>query len=100
MEKIGEMITNKVNVSRWGPIQLSSNGLSFSHLFFAYDVVLFAKAKVSQARHISRMLEDFCSYSGSKVSLEKSSIFAYVGVTNAKKNRISGMTKRGGAAYV
>jgi len=67
MERLGEMITNEVNVNRWGPIQLSRYGLSFSHLYIADDVFLFTKAKISQACHISRVLEDFCSYSGLKV---------------------------------
>jgi hypothetical protein len=88
MERLGGMITNEVNANRWMPIQLSRNGPSFSHLFFADDVLLFGKAKVSQARQISKVLENFCAFSGLKVSLEKSVIFASAGVTNAKRIRL------------
>jgi len=41
--------------------------LSKKQFSFAYDVFLSTKAKISQACHISRVLEDFCSYSGLKV---------------------------------
>jgi len=40
--------------------------------FFADDVLLFTKAKPSQAQVINKISEDFCSISGLKVSLEKS----------------------------
>jgi hypothetical protein len=75
------------------PLQVSANGPSISHLFFADDVLLFAKAKPSQARVINKILEDFCSISGLKVSLEKSRAFASAGVTRSRKDSVTSTTR-------
>lgn len=80
---------SEVRLNRWEPICLSNNGPKFSHLFFADDVLLFAKAKVSQARIISGVLNNFSTLSGLKVSLMKSIIRASKGVTSSNKVKIS-----------
>lgn len=64
-----------VREGRWEPIQISRNGPLVSHLFiFPGEVLLFAKAKASQAKVIKRVLDSFCSISGLKVSLAKSRV--------------------------
>ena len=80
-ERLGEMIQEEVRVGRWLSFQVSANGPNIFHLFFADDVLLFAKAIPSQARVIYKILEDICFVSGLKVSLQKSRAFASVGVT-------------------
>ena len=74
MERLGEMIQEEVRVGRWLPLQVSANGPTISHLFFVDDVLLFAKSKPSKARVINKILDDFCSISGLKVSLDKSRV--------------------------
>lgn len=87
------MILKEVNEKRWLPVQLSKHGSCLSHLFFTDDVLLFAKATVSQARLIGEVLEIFFGISGLKVSLQKSVIFALKGVPNSKKDKITGVTE-------
>ncbi|KAK9011773.1 hypothetical protein V6N11_039855 [Hibiscus sabdariffa] len=51
------------------------NGLPLSHLCFADDLVLYAKADVGQARVIKDILEVFCEHSGHRVSAQKSQVY-------------------------
>lgn len=44
MEFLGQLIEEKCNEKLWCPIKASRSGLNFSNLFFADDLVLFAKA--------------------------------------------------------
>lgn len=80
MECLGHMISKEVDSDRWSPIQLSRNSPYLLHLFFAVDVLLFIKAKPSQARLVNSVLEHFCFLSSLKVSLEKSKIHAAKGI--------------------
>lgn len=80
MERLGYMISKEVQEQRWTPIQVSQGGPSLSHLFFADDVLLFTKAKPSQARLVADVLQKFCSISGLKVSLEKLTIYVTQGI--------------------
>lgn len=63
---------------------MSNTELAISHLVFADDVLLFAKVKVSQARVINQVLENFCNIS----SMEKSVIFVSKGVSMVKRDKI------------
>jgi hypothetical protein len=56
-------------------VRLSRNGPPLSHLFFADDVLLFAKATQSQALNIASTLKSFAESSGLKVNNAKSKIF-------------------------
>lgn len=93
MERLGDMINKEVGDNKWLPIQISRNGPSISHLMFADDVLLFAKAKVSQAKLIKKVLDDFYAISGLKISVEKSKMFASSGVPSSKKNRLMQITQ-------
>lgn len=54
MERLGEKILKEVDDNHLNPSTLSNNGPSISHIFFADDVLLFAKAWVCQARVIKK----------------------------------------------
>lgn len=57
--------------------------------FFADDVLLFVKAKVSQAKVIKQVLDTFTLISGLKVNLAKSVILASKCVPATKKEKIN-----------
>ncbi|CAA7030621.1 unnamed protein product [Microthlaspi erraticum] len=75
LERLCHLIEEAIDLKKWKPIQLSRGGPKISHVCFAYDLILFAEASVTQVQVIRQVLEKFCVASGQKVSLEKSKIF-------------------------
>lgn len=75
MEVLGALILDKCDDNLWDPISASRGGVAFSHLFFADDLVLFAKADVKNCRAIRDALDTFCDLFSQKVSAEKSWVF-------------------------
>ena len=59
----------------WNPVKSSRNGPSFSHLFFANDLVLFAKANQANCTAIREVMKIFCEKSGQSVSQSKSRVY-------------------------
>ena len=58
----------------WQPVKASQSGPAFSHLFFADDLVLFAKVNHINCSAIRDVLDDFCSVSSQSIS-EASRVF-------------------------
>ena len=52
MEKLSVLIQEKVNNGVWKPVKVTRGGLGISHLFYADDIMLFARATTSQLRII------------------------------------------------
>ena len=69
------LIHIEVDAGNWTGVKTSRFGPSFAHLYFADDLVLFAKATRKNCQAISRALGTFCNLLGQKVNLSKSSIF-------------------------
>lgn len=59
----------------WDHVKVAPGGIAFSHLFFADDLVLFAKADHKNCVAIRDVLETFCELFEQKVSDEKSQVF-------------------------
>ncbi|KAL6521130.1 hypothetical protein OROGR_017699 [Orobanche gracilis] len=66
MERLSAAITTEVLAGRWNPVHNVRNGPGLTHLLFADDVLLFAKAKKDQVRILKEVLEKFCLASGLK----------------------------------
>ena len=75
MEFLRHLIEGKCAAKVWNPVKTSRNGPSFSHLFFADDLVLFAEVNTEKCLAIRDMLQEFCSKSGQKVNEAKSRVF-------------------------
>lgn len=75
LEWLGHMINDAINSRDWKPIKFSRGGPMFSHLFFTDDLFLFAGDNHDQIKVIKGCLDNFCSYSDLKVSLENTKIF-------------------------
>ena len=56
MEFLGHLIEEKCEAKLWAPVKASRSGPSFSHLFFADDLVLFASADQDNCNTIKAVL--------------------------------------------
>ena len=59
----------------WNPVKASTSGPAFSHLFFADDLLLFAKVNESNYLSVKEAVDEFCMMSGQKVNNLKSKVF-------------------------
>lgn len=84
MKKLSIAIREAVQDGRWKPVRVSKNGRPFSHLLFADDVLLFAKATSAQTRLIKDLFSSFSVHSGLWVNLEKSRAFYSSGFLGGK----------------
>ena len=73
----------------WEPIKLSRDGPALSHLYFADDLILFAKATTEQVQVIKGALDIFCKSSGQKVNFSKSCVFFSKKVPHLRRNELS-----------
>ena len=83
MEYLGQLIQDKCKEGRWKPVKASRNGPSFSHLFFADDLVFFAKAAMENCRAIKEVLDKFCKDSGQSISFAKSRVLFSANIEQA-----------------
>lgn len=75
MEMLGFLILEKCSAKPWDPMKALRNGPEFSHLFFADDLLFFAKADMKNCCNIRETLDTFCELLGQKVSLSKSKVY-------------------------
>lgn len=75
MEFLSHLIERKCDNKSWTPVKTSKNGLPFSHLFFADDLVLFAHANLENYLAIKDVISEFCTRSGQTVSAAKSRVY-------------------------
>ncbi|KAL0012862.1 hypothetical protein SO802_007970 [Lithocarpus litseifolius] len=88
MEFLGAQIAGLCNQKRWDAIKASRNGPSFSHIFFADDLLLFAKANSKNCEAILEVLDNFCNLAGQKVNKAKSRILFSPNVARRRKRRL------------
>ena len=89
MEVLGAFIADKCYSKHWNPIKASQSGPAFSHLFFADDLVHFARADRKNCIAIREVLDSFCSISVQKVSYEKSRVFFSPNVSSEVRSELS-----------
>ena len=68
MEVLDHLIEEKCRDNQWNLVKSSNNGVAISHLFFADDLVLFAKANHGNCSTIRDVLDSFCARSGQSIS--------------------------------
>ena len=73
-EFLGAQITSMCEDKRWDKVRASRSGPSFSHVLFADDLMLFAKADYKNCEAIIEVLDNFCNLAGQKVNTTKSKI--------------------------
>ena len=80
MDYLGQLIEEKGSGNLWHPVKASQSGPTFSHLFFADDLILFAKADGVNSVAIRDVLDTFYSISSEMVSEAKSKVYFYPNV--------------------
>ncbi|KAK9994753.1 hypothetical protein SO802_024456 [Lithocarpus litseifolius] len=75
MDYLGQLIEEKCSENLWQPVKASQSGPAFTHLFFADDLILFAKADGVNCATIREVLDTFCNISGQTVSEAKSRVY-------------------------
>ena len=92
MEQLSHIISQAVEEGKWKPITLSRHGPPISHLFFADDLLHFAKASESQMETIMGYLNIFCESLGQKINPLKSNVAFSAGVDEEVVLRISALS--------
>ena len=75
MEVLGHLIEEKCGECSWNPVKSSKSRATFSHLFFADDLVLFAKVDYVNCMAIRDVLDTFCTRFGQSISESKSQVY-------------------------
>ena len=88
MEYLGNLIKEKCSKGLWCPLKASHGNLRISHLFFADDLILFAKVNDEICDVILEVLQTFCMESDQKISSEKSRIYFFSNVGKELKERV------------
>uniref|UniRef100_A0A803LLL4 Uncharacterized protein n=1 Tax=Chenopodium quinoa TaxID=63459 RepID=A0A803LLL4_CHEQI len=73
LERLSLMIEHKFSLGLWSPIKIDKD-INISHLFYADDVFLFAKASVDNVEVIKETLAEFGDKSGLYISPTKSKV--------------------------
>ncbi|KAE8691145.1 hypothetical protein F3Y22_tig00110893pilonHSYRG01320 [Hibiscus syriacus] len=88
MKRLGHSIRKCVEEGDWKGYYFSRQGLSISHLFFADDLMLYAKADLHHAEIIEKTLKEFGYFLGHKVSKRKTRIYFSPNTTISTKSSI------------
>ena len=75
MEYLGFLINESCRKKEWIPLKASKQKLGISHLFFADDLMLFAKSNKAGVESIKKVLSQFCNDFGQLVSMKKSCVY-------------------------
>ena len=89
IERLSHLINILVEHNIWHPSKVTRSGPRLSYLYFANDIILFAKASIDQVRVIKGVLDLFCSSSGQKVNQNKSCVFFSKNVCLARHQELS-----------
>lgn len=92
MEKLGHLITDRVQKGSWKPIKPGRRCPPISHFFFADDLILFGEATPNQTSTMLSCLEDFCGISGQKLSVSKSRILFSKHTPGRDRREVQSMT--------
>lgn len=88
MDFLGQLIEEKCSTKSWKLVRASRSGQAFFHLFFADDLVLFAKADQENCVEIREVLDLFCSRSGQSISGAKSRVYFSPNVDRERREEL------------
>ena len=89
IEKLGQIINQKVTQGKWKGMRASRNGPIITHFLFADDIILFFKASESNCEKINDVLNSFCDMPCLKISISKSKVHVSLNVSRTQTRRFS-----------
>ena len=89
MEVLRALIEEKCKAKLWNSVKASQGGPEFSHVFFADDLMLFAKADRKNCLAIKEVLDSFCELLRQKISNDKSRVYFSPNVALDKRAELS-----------
>ena len=88
MERLANMINEKVYEGSWKGVKASLNGPNITHLFFADDILLFSETDDVNCDTIMDTMDMFCEMSGQSINYQKSLLFVSPNVPRGRKNAL------------
>ena len=89
MEYLRHLIEKKCIKKRWILMKASRENIGISHLFFANDLMFFAKVSEKGSEAIKEVLDKFCEDSGQVISYEKSRIYFSPNIPSSLKEKVN-----------
>lgn len=89
MEYLSILISNSINQGNQKTFKIKNQDCKISHLLFADDVLLFAKADPLTISSIKHILDDFHSTSRMEINLDKSKLWLSPYIPENRKSYIS-----------
>ncbi|EOY21798.1 Uncharacterized protein TCM_013937 [Theobroma cacao] len=93
LEKLSQLIDNKVWLGNWRPLLLTRNGPFLAHVCYADDLVLFRVTSTKQVQVMMKTLDRFYLVSGQKVGLSKWRLLVSSKVSPVKAKNLSSIAK-------
>lgn len=75
MESLSRLINYAIQERHWQPIKIGRIGTPISHLLFADDIILMAKADIMNANSIISIVNTLARQSGQNINFNKSFVF-------------------------
>lgn len=88
IEILMRLVNREVSRNNLSTFKVSSLAPPISKLCYADDVILFCKAKIAELITLKNCLENYCSWSGQIISVEKFGVFPSKGVSRQFHNQI------------
>ncbi|OMP05267.1 reverse transcriptase [Corchorus capsularis] len=89
IEYLSLLIRDKFDKGHWRTFKISRSGPPITHLFFADDLILCAKATLRNCILIREVLNTFCDVSGQLVNIDKSKILFSKNTNHVLRNVIA-----------
>lgn len=70
-------------------VAISNGGTTVSHLLYADDILIASRASLSAARAITTIVNNYCSWTGQRINIAKSSVMFSKSTKAYKANRIA-----------
>ncbi|XP_028099143.1 uncharacterized protein LOC114298722 [Camellia sinensis] len=89
LERLSNMIRTKVENKEWKGIHVARGGPCLTHLLFADDLMLFAKADISNCDTIMTVMNEFFEIFGLKINAHKSKLFVSPNIDRRNTRELS-----------